>query len=344
MKITRLFTATLYFAVLFSPTWATGEGKKNWGYERDSQSRARYERALRLLDQASPVSLSPDSNSDVVLSSFVLAKDESGLRSISMQNPLNAQTHDLFWFVDTRAGTYRTFRMTWDINADASRLHPFIQQQLPSGTTYSLTRMKQAIAQVYSMKLEQTADLAERNARFYPVCWGGGHARIVAYDPLVIELVETDAWAAWRYDGTGAYYSNGGGYCWANPEVQFQGITLSHWYVDTCLGDLQASSYSSRSRTHNKSYNDDFGDDDERTWFSKKLRFITTRELPVGRPSTWTGENSLTLSSDGISLGTPVAVSEVIIVCQTQPIAGDSFGLGGLGLGRPGFGLDAECR
>ena len=264
-------TATLCFFVLFIPTWATGQGgKKDWGYERDSQSKARLDEALQRLSLVQPISLSPDSRSDTILNTFTLTKDGDGLRAITMGDALNVQTPDIFWFIDTETNTYRTFRMTWDIDADASRLHPFIQQQLPSGTTYSLTRMKQAVAQVYSIKLDQEAEAGERAASYYPVCWGGGQARIVAYDPLFIELVETDAWAVWRYDGTGAYYSAGGGYCWANPEAQFLGITLSHWFVDTCTGELSSSSYSSRSRTENLSYNDDFGDDDERTWVLQK--------------------------------------------------------------------------
>ena len=53
------------------------------------------------------------------------------------------------------------------------------------------------------------------------------------------------------------------------PVIQ-QRPLLPYWFVDTCRGELSSSSYSSRSRTQNLSYNDDFGDDDERTWVRQK--------------------------------------------------------------------------
>ncbi len=265
----RRFFPLLCFAVLSSHTWANDGEKKEWGYQRDGQSQTKFEEALQLLNNTQGVSLSPHSASDVVLSSFILAKDGNGFRSVSMENTLNAETQDLFWFVDTRTNTYRTFRMTWNIEADARRLHPFIQQHLPAGTSYSMTRTEQSIAEAYSMKLDQIADAAERTANYgYPVCWGGGRARIAAYDPVRIKLVETDAYADWSYDGTGAYIVNGGGYCWANPRTRLN----TTWFVETCNGNLTATPYVARSRTYNLSYNDDFLDDNQRTWVLQKTQ------------------------------------------------------------------------
>ena len=107
MKITRLFTATLCFFVLFIPTWATGQGgKKDWGYERDSQSKARLDEALQRLSLVQPISLSPDSRSDTILNTFTLTKDGDGLRAITMGDALNVQTPDIFWFIDTETNTY----------------------------------------------------------------------------------------------------------------------------------------------------------------------------------------------------------------------------------------------
>lgn len=268
--VSRLVLPLFCFTLLVSNVSAQ-DGSHEWGYERDSGSQDRFDQAIRLLEQATTVSLEPDSGTDSVLNSVTLSRHGDDFRALNMTGSLNAASQDFFWFVDTSAGTYRTFSMTWNIDADASRLHQFLSQKLPSSSSISLARMKQGVAAAYSMKLDQEADFTDRTATYsYPVCWGGGRARIAAYDPLILKLVETDAWADWAYDGTGAYISRGGGYCWANPAVTFRGRVLSHWFVDTCKGDLHATPYVSRSRTYNKSYNDDFLDPDERTWVLQK--------------------------------------------------------------------------
>ena len=64
----------LCFAVLSSHTWANDGEKKEWGYQRDGQSQAKFEEALQLLNNTPGVSLSPHSASDVVLSSFITSQ------------------------------------------------------------------------------------------------------------------------------------------------------------------------------------------------------------------------------------------------------------------------------
>ena len=262
-------SVVLCLTLLAGNAW-TQSGAHEWGYERDSGSRARMDEAIRLTDQVTPVPLAPHSSTDFVLRSFALGT-ENGYRVVNIEGQNGGDIQDFFWMVDTRTNTYRTMNMTWDVNADAQRLHGAIAAELPQDGP-SLSRLQQEIAKVYSIKLGVTADLDEmdeeerQNSASYPECLGRATTTIVTYDPPKYMLTYTTSWARWYYPGDGSYISVGGGECWANPNTPIG----TSWFVDSCRGSSFVNSYRSRYTTWNRSYNYDFGDDDVATWVLQK--------------------------------------------------------------------------
>jgi len=66
------------------------------------------------------------------------------------------------------------------------------------------------------------------------------------------------------------------GSCWANPETPFG----THWFVESCFGDLSASLFHALAVTENLSYNYDFLDNDLYTWVRDSAYVYQTEGFP----------------------------------------------------------------
>ena len=259
---------------LFAGTAWTQNGAHEWGYERNSGSAERMREAIRIFNQASPVALAAESITDSVLQTFAVSEVE-GHRIFHIEDRLSTGYSDFFWVVDATNNTYSTIRMSWDINSDSQRIFNAVSAKLPQ-SSYTLARIKQAVAAVHSLKLGLVADQEDRNAGAsftansddpdYPNCWGDASATIVTYDPVPIMLTYTTSYAHWYYPGNGTYISTGGGECWANPDSD----AGTSWFVDSCKGTHSSDAFHSRHTTWNRSYNYDFGFDNLSTWVLQK--------------------------------------------------------------------------
>jgi hypothetical protein len=230
------------------------------------------------------VPLIADRQSDEVLTDAALGMDGQGHRVLKLGGALNEKSPDLFWFVDPRSGSYRTFRLTYT-EADMRRIQQFIREKVPGIPQAALDRVRAHLLDGQRKKQAQKAAFERRAHAFrqragldkpmlalasakpdeamqYPVCYGGGQAAIGTFDPVFIQLTETSTWSDWWYNGYGDFSVIAGGSCWAVPESIFG----THWYVAACYGELNAGVSHSFAGTENISYNYDFLFDDQYTW------------------------------------------------------------------------------
>lgn len=101
-------------------------------------------------------------------------------------------------------------------------------------------------------------------------CYGAGSSRAITWDPAYIQLTHSDIDINWsRVDTpTGCRWTGSRrGQCWAaNPSE-----LGTHWFVGACApGPIVLSELYASSDTYGHFYNDDFGNDSQRTYVNNR--------------------------------------------------------------------------
>lgn len=243
--------------------------------------------------------LAPDPATDVQLADAKLTfhSDLTRILTLTYHTKSVRKTGFLFFVgVDPMQRTYRVFRIQGDARADV-RVRQYLEGMRPrlerEGQWQRYRDHGKRDSHVTTLSdIMGTWDGEEpppNCKQCQNTCYGAGSSRAITWDPAYIQLTHSDIDINWAREDTPTgcrWTARGRGQCWAaNPSE-----LGTHWFVSSCQRSpvISAEMYA-RGETFGQFFNDDFGDDDERTWVNNRaiVEFTGSAVVHVFQFASW---------------------------------------------------------